>query len=304
MGLLVIVNIVLIALLLDRPEPEETPIASPGLIDEPIEQPEPSPEPEPEPEPEPTPPATAPGQYVLSAIDSSTAWRVTTGSCPDAVATPERTTDGGASWQASDATAAVGITAVQRLLAASADQVALIGYTADGCAPTLARTFVGGSEYSTADSELEVAWYVPADDRGSVHAASGATVAAPCGSVAAIAAASTTVAAVLCTDASVHATADGAASFTGGVSIEGAQAITAFADGWAVAVLGVDDCDGVAIAQLDAAATAVSLVGCLLADEPADALAGRVALAAGGDTLWVWAGDQLGRSTTSGASWL
>lgn len=303
---LVVVNIVLVALLIGRPEPEVDEIASPGLISEPIPTPTPSetPSASPTPDPEPTPPATAPGQYVLAAVDGATAWRVTTGACPTATATLERTVDGGATWQPSDATAATGITAVQRLIASSAEQLALIGSQADGCAPTLARTFVGGEEYSLADGELDAAWYVPADDRASVHAPSTGLVAAPCASAVAITAASNTVAAVLCGDGTVHATRDGASTFTGGVAIPGAQAIAASGDGWAVAVLAVDDCPGVAIAQLDAAATGFELVGCLPVDAEPTQLAGRVALSTAGGTLWVWAGEQLARSESSGASWL
>ncbi|RZS55067.1 hypothetical protein EV141_2050 [Microcella putealis] len=295
---LVVVNIVLVALLIGRPEPEVDEIASPGLISEPIPTPTPSetPSASPTPEPEPTPPATAPGQYVLAAVDGATASRVTTGACPTATATLERTVDGGATWQPSDATAATGITAVQRLIASSAEQLALIGSQADGCAPTLARTFVGG--------ELDAAWYVPADDRASVHAPAVGTVAAPCGAVTAITAASNTVAAVLCADGTVHATADRASTFTGGVAIAGAQAVAAAGDGWAVAALGVDDCAGVAIAQVGADATGFEFVGCLPLDAETDGLAGRVALAAGGGTLWVWAGEQLARSESNGASWL
>lgn len=305
-GALVLVNVVLIGLLVGRPDAPAEEIASPGLINEPIPTPTPSASPSPSPsaEPEPEPPATAPGQYVLAAVSDTTAWRATTGTCPDAAATPERTTDAGANWQGSDATTATGITAVQRLITSSADQVALIGYQADGCAPTLVRSFVGGEEYSAADGELAAAWYVPADDRSTVHAPSAGFGPAPCASVVTLAAASNTAAAVLCDDATVFATADVASTFTGGVAIAGAQAIASSSDGWLVAILAVDDCPGVAIGSLDAAATSMQLVGCFPTDEPADALAGRVALSNGAGTLWMWAGDQLGRSQSNGASWL
>lgn len=309
---LVVINVVLVVLLFERPMPEADDISSPGLISEPVPMPipssspsaSPSAEPSPEPEPAPSPPATALGQYVMAAVDGSTAWRMATGACPAGPAIAERTVDGGANWQSSDASLATGITAVQRLIASSADQVALIGYRSDGCAPTLVRTFVGGEEYSAADNELAAAWYVPADDRASVHAPQTGFVAAPCSSVVAITAASNTVAAVLCADSTVHATVDGGASFTGGVAVAGAQAVTASGDGWAVAVLGVPDCAGVAIAQLDAAAAGSTLVGCLpIEAAPAD-LAGRVAIANGAGTLWVWAGDRVARSESNGASWL
>jgi hypothetical protein len=303
-GLLLVVNIVLLALLFDRPAPDEEPITSPGLTTQPTATAQPTPSAEPEPEPVSEPPGTAPSQYVLAAIDDSIAWRATTGACPDASATPERTVNGGGTWQGSDATGPTGITAIQRLLAASAEQVALIGYSADGCAPTLVRTFVGGEEFSTADDELDSAWYVPANDRAVIHSPENGLVVAPCSAVVAIAAASPSVAAVLCSDGTVHATSDAANSFSGGVDVAGAQALAASGDGWAVGVLGVDDCAGVAIAQLDAAATELSLVGCLPVDaSPAD-LAGRVALANGAGTLWLWVGDTVARSASGGASWL
>lgn len=307
-GALVLLNVVLLALLIGRPDAPAEQIASPGLLDEPIATPTPtatpSASPTPTPTPEPTPPATAASQYLLAAVSDTTAWRVTSGACPDAVANPELTTDGGATWQQSDATTATGITAVQRLITSSPEQLALIGSRADGCAPTLVRTFVGGDEYSAADGELDAAWYVPADDRATIHVPGVGVVPAPCSGVVAIAAASNSAAAVLCDDATVHATLDRASTFTGGVAIEGAQAIAASGDGWGVAVLAVDDCAGVAIAQLDAAATGFDLVGCLPTEASADELAGRVALSSGDGTLWVWAGDQLARSQSNGASWL
>lgn len=309
---LVVVNIILVALLLDRPAPDEGDIASPGLISEPSPLPvpsatpsaSPSVEPSPEPEPSPTPPATEASRYVMAAVDGSTAWRVATGACPEVPANPERTVDGGVTWQASDASLATGITAVQRLIASSAEQLALIGFRADGCAPTLVRTFVGGEEYTTADEELGAAWYVPADNRATVHAPQTGVVAAPCGSIVAISAASNTVAAVLCADGSVHATSDSGASFTGGVVIPGAQSLTASGDGWAVAAVGDERCGGVGIFALDAPATTAELGGCFTTSSGPEQLAGVVAIANGAGTLWLWVGDTVARSETSGATWL
>lgn len=248
------------------------------------------------------PVASGPAARILTALDGEVAWRATTGECPAATASPEFSTDGGASWTTTDATGPTGVTALQRIIVSSADVAAMVGAAPDGCEPTLIRTYVAGDNYEDYPAEVAAAWHVDPADRASVNAPGG-VVEAPCAAVVAIAAASDVAAAVLCADGSVSTTADAGAAWSTPVAVAGAQALAPTDGGFVVARLGGTACAGVGIAIVDAAGAGATDSGCLPVPGELSALAGQVAVSDGEGTLWLWAGEALVRSTDRGATW-
>lgn len=306
MGVVILVaaNVTLVALLLERPAPADSLAGDPDLIDafeaEPVRSATPEPTSTVEP---PAPVETAASQYLLAALSDEVAWRATTGTCPEAAVTPQLTTDGGASWQTSDATSLTGITAAQRILASSSAQATFIGFDSADCSPTLSRTFVGGQDYATDDSGLALFWWLLPTERGQVHSPERGVIPAPCTTARAIAVISNDVAGVLCGDGTLFTTGDAAATFTPLAVIPGAQSVVATESQFVVAALGQAGCEGVAISTTGSAGGGVQAVGCLPTSVAPEELVGRVALSIGGGTLWVWAGDQLTRSTDLGVTW-
>lgn len=300
-GLLVAVNVVLIGLLFDRPDADPSAVMLNELNDDRELRPSANPSPTPEPV---IVIDTAPTQYVLNAVNDSVAWRATTGECPQAMVTPELTSDGGQNWRATDATLPTGITALQRIIALSAEQARFVGFAADGCEAVTARTFVSGDNYSLLAGGAAQAWWIPAADRTVIHSPQRGLVDAPCDAVRGVAVTSDTTAAVLCADATVLVTTTSADSFSAPLPMPGAQSVTAIDAGYLVASVGVIGCAGVTLTLVTAEGSSAAPVGCLESESSAADLAGRVAISSGGGILWVWAGDQLARSDSNGATWL
>ena len=267
-----------------RPAPSASPVA-----DEPIED-------------EPAALTALPAIRLLAAVDATTAWRAATGGCPATPASPEVTTDAGATWRATDATAPTGVTALQRIIASSAEVATMIGLAEADCAPQLIRTFVGGTNYSSNPAQLPGAWYLDPADRASVHGPVG-TRAAPCNNVVALAPRDVETAAVLCADGRLFATADAAANWSAPTTVTGAIALARTADGYAAAAAGGGGCGGVQIVAVTGELVATP-TGCLPLEAPAASLPGTVSLSDGGGTLWLWSGDELARSSNLGATWL
>jgi hypothetical protein len=256
--------------------------------------------------PTPTPTAEAPTVAVpptriLSALDSTTAWRATTGECP-APASPEVTTNAGETWGTTDATAEVQITALQSLTVVSDSLIQLVGLSADDCEPQFARSFVAGEDYSLAPLLLGDQWYVDPADRGVVQAPSG-SVDAPCDSVVALAARTDTQAGVLCSDTRVFTTQNGGATWVNSVPIRGAVNLAVTEMGYVIATVGLPECAGVQLIALSANPTTVAPTGCLPSEATAETLQGNVAISEAADTVWVWIGDSVMRSIDQGTSW-
>ena len=109
---------------------------------------------------------------------------------------------------------------------------------------------------------------------------------------------------VLCDDGTMHVTTDSAASWASSTPVAGAAAIGVGGDGYRIAVVDENGCHGVQVADVvvvDGAAQAAAPGSCLDADVPT----GEVAVDTGGDgSIWVWAGDRIGRSADGGITWL
>lgn len=248
------------------------------------------------------PVASGPAARILTALDGEVAWRATTGECPAATASPEFTTDGGASWTMTDATGPTGVTALQRIIVSSADVAAMVGAAPDGCEPTLIRTYVAGDNYEDYPAEVAAAWHIDPADRASVNAPGG-VVEAPCAAVVAIAAASDVAAAVLCADGTIATTTDAGAVWSTPLAVAGAQALAPTSGGYVVARLGGSSCEGVGLSLVDTAGSSATDSGCLPVPRDLASLAGQVAVSDGDGTLWLWAGEALARSADRGATW-
>lgn len=309
---LVLLDVILVVWVVSRPDVSEagstSPVPSVSAEGSPTPAPSTGAENEGEGEGEPT--GVAPADSVattriLTAIDGDRAWRATTGACPDAAASPEYTTDAGATWNATDATGPTGVTALQRIIASSTEVATMVGAGADGCAPTLIRTYVRGDNYEDYPAEVGTAWHIDPADRARVVAPAGA-VDGPCADGAgalAVAPSNDESAAVLCSDGTISTTTDAGAAWSTPVAVAGAQALTTTEGGFLVARLGGSACAGLGLVIVDADGALVGDSGCLPLSGDLTALAGQVAVSDGGGTWWAWVGESLVRSGDRGATW-
>jgi hypothetical protein len=252
--------------------------------------------------PTPTPavqPAAVQPTRIIAALDANTAWRAATGPCPATPGTLEGTSDGGASWKASDAAGPAGASAVIRLSVQSATQTDAVALAAAGCAPEFIRTYVSGDNWATYPDQLAGTWYLNPANAAVLHTPQGDRP-APCGEAVGLAPRDATTAAVLCTDHSVYRTTDAGVTWGAATVVAGAVAISSAGTVYAAAAAGIPACAGVSMAVLDAAQSPPTTTGCFVTATPT---AGAVALADGAGTLWLWAGDALARSGDQGASW-
>ncbi|SFN36017.1 hypothetical protein [Mycetocola miduiensis] len=243
-------------------------------------------------------PTVAVSQRLLAAISVDVAWRGVVGTCPDGLSELEYTNDGGESWAVVDPARATGANTLVRVALGSTSEAHVV--TLDGeCAPQLVGTFVAGEAWEDYSSNLGSYWYVDPADRGNIHAPDG-TVAAPCESVVAIATRSSSEAVALCADQALFATSDGGAEWSSTISVPGAVAIDASADGYVIAVAAQGGCVGTSVVML-AGGEPSEPVGCFGEAAPS----GQTSLAAAGDNaLWLWAGDNFAQSTDGGETWI
>lgn len=304
---LIVLDIILVAWVVGRPQASEAEQGALGPSAVAVESPEPSTSPSASPTPSaPTGVAavdTVPATRILTAVDGQIAWRAVTGSCPDAVASPEITTDAGATWRPTDATGPTGVTALQRIITGGSEVATMVGAAADTCAPTIIRTYVAGDNYEEYPAEIATAWRIDPADRARVGTPSGA-VDAPCATGAiAIAPSSDSAAAVLCADGTVATTADAGAAWSTPVEVAGAQALAPTSGGYVVARLGGSACAGVGLVVLSSEGAVVGESGCVSVTGALESFAGQVAVSDGGGTWWVWVGESLVRSADRGATW-
>lgn len=236
---------------------------------------------------------------VLAAVDANTAWRANTGACPATKATLQLTTDGGKTWKTSDAAAATGASSPVRILATSDNEASVVSLSGDGCTPEFIRTYVAGDNWATYNDELAGTWFVDPGAASKVHAPSG-NVAPPCKRVVGLAARDTDHAAVLCSDHTVYRTTNAGAGWGKGLTVRGAVAISAGGSGYVAAATGDAKCNGVTTSSFDATTGNAKAGGCFASGAPKS---GAVALAAGGDALWLWVGGKLGHSSDGGVTW-
>ncbi|MEC5182999.1 hypothetical protein RCH12_000442 [Cryobacterium sp. MP_3.1] len=245
-----------------------------------------------------------PSTRLLSALDGNTAWRATTGECPTASAAPELSSDSGATWQGTDATSDVQVTALQELNVISDTSVELIGLSDVACAPQFVKSFVAGDDYSDYPDQLAGQWYVDPADRSVVHTPAG-DAAAPCPAVVAIAPRTDTSGSsvVLCRDTQVYITEDSGETWSNLMQLPGAVNLAVTERGYVIAAVGLPECAGVQLIALSVEPMAATPKGCLPVDASAEAMQGKVAVSESADTLWIWVGDSVRRSTDEGISW-
>jgi len=257
----------------------------------------------PESTPEPTPEATASPQLApptnrLSAVDATTAYRAASGTCSSTTtAVLEKTTDGGATWNASPVF--TGMAAVVGLEAVSDTYAYLVGLQGDGCQPTVALTYTSGADFVNSPERLMGNWYADPATPTVIHAPSGGNVAAPCAHVVQLAAVDERHAGVLCSDGQVFQTADAGAAWGSAGAASGVTAIGGDGDGYLLAVAGAPTCEGVEVQRVALEGTATTRSGC--APVPAGGVAD--AISSGGDAVWVSAGGATFVSSDGGVNW-
>lgn len=134
-------------------------------------------------------------------------------------------------------------------------------------------------------------------DATAVHSPEGVQP-GPCGAdVVDLAPVSSTGAGLLCPDGRVLTTDDVAVSWDELAAVPGAVAVTDSGQGYLAAALGTQGCDGVQVVR--AGPEAPEPLGCAPPpDEP-----GQVAISSAGDSVWVWAGDEVLVSGDGGRTW-
>ena len=242
-----------------------------------------------------------PTTRLLGAVDENTAWRAATGDCPATPASPELTTDGGATWKTTNATGPAKVTALQRLMVTSESVVEMVGLAKSDCAPQFVKTFVAGDNYSASSDKTAATWFVDPADRATVHSPAGDAT-APCDAVVALAVRDDESAAVLCSDGSLFDTTDAAKTWSSPVTLAGAVAMTTTDTGYLAATVGRAECAGVQLLTLTPDLES-SGAGCFTSGASPASLSGSVAVSSAADTLWLWAGDAFVRSADGGATW-
>lgn len=255
----------------------------------------------PSPTPSPTPSAAPAAQSAielgfLAPVDEEVAWRATPGSCtgPDAVI--ERTTDGGATWQAVGPVE-LGIHEVLALSAVDDTTARVVVRVGEACGTTAIATFTEGdfwNEYP--ETVADFAYADPAT--GTTVQVDGVAVTAPCVQVRQVQQRSDSTGA-LCDDALLELPTGSAAWLS--MTVPHIAAIAASDDGYTLARSGVSDCAGLAIETVPSplGSAQPTRVGCL-----AEAVgASGLAIAQAGSAVWVWADGKVWVSPDGGAGW-
>ena len=240
-----------------------------------------------------------PPTRILTALDASTVWRATTGDCPAATANPELTTDGGETWSAFDASDGTDASSILSIDITSKSEASLVTLTASDCTPQRVTTFVAGAQWQEYPDRVGANWYVDPTDRAAVHGPTG-TFPAPCTSVVALAPRTDTTAAVLCSDGTLFRTDDGAATFGPGIALPGAANLTVSDDGYVIVATDQAGCAGVQLL-----ATPEELDGVLTPSgcRETKVTPGDLAVASADGFLWLWAGDEMSKSSDGGTTW-
>jgi hypothetical protein len=233
----------------------------------------------------------APVTIGLVAVDESTAWRFTAGTCADGGSTLSVSKDGAETWQ--PRVAAFDTTV--RVRVRDDGSAFAIGGDSD-CEPRFRQSRDGAQTW---DRPVAVpgAWHRDLEDPDVVGTEAGSP-AQPCDDTGVVdLAVGDSSAVALCGDGRLRSSQTGKQWSDGG-SVEGALAV-ALAGERTLALVKARDCDGLAV--VDATDTANPL-GCAPLDlagvEP-----GQVAIAGTGDSVWVAAGSATLRSTGDLTQW-
>ena len=230
-------------------------------------------------------------QVFLSAVSATEAWRATSGDCAGTPARVERTTDGGATWDAM--TLPFDLRTVVALSAGS-ERTSVYGGVGDSCALQYWSSFTGGEFWKEYPSDAIGVAYA---DQTAVRLSDG-SVPAPCASPTRVLSQGSN-AIVACPDILEARTGTGDWL---AINVPGLQDVAASEAGYLLAVGGDDGCDGIVVQSVTTPITADSApnpVGCAAS---APAVEG-VALSRSGKTVWLLAGGKSFVSTDEGQTW-
>jgi len=228
----------------------------------------------------------------LVAVDDTTAWRFTTGSCDDGGSTLAVSEDGAQTWQPR---VAPFDTTVRVRVRDNGSAAFAIGGDSD-CRPRFRQT---RDAAQTWDRPVAVpgAWHRDLQDPAVVGTAAG-TRAKPCRGAGVVdLAVDDDSALALCADGRLRASGTGT-SWTDEGTVDGALAV-ALAGDKSLALLAAPDCAGLAVVDATDPGTAL---GCAPLDL-AGVGSGQVSLAATGDAVWVTAGDTTLRASGDLSAW-
>lgn len=233
----------------------------------------------------------APVTLGLVAVDDSTAWRFSSGTCADGGSTLSVSEDGAQTWQPR----AAPFDTTVRVRVREDGTAFAIGGDSD-CRPRFRQSRDGAQTW---DRPVAVpgAWHRDLDDEAVVGTEAGAS-AKPCEATGVVdLAVGDSSALALCGDGRLRSSQTGKQWSDEG-SVEGALAV-ALAGDRTLALVTRSDCDGLAV--VDAAAPEAPL-GCAPLDL-ADVKPGQMAIAGTDDTVWVAAGGTTLRSSGDLTEW-
>ena len=234
--------------------------------------------------PDPIPTAT-PVLRALTVVDEQVAWRAERGNC-DTQAVIEVTSDGGATWTATQPVTTEG-REVLWLGSQDAEFAQAVVGASDACEPIGIRTFTSGNFWSLSADAIGLASYI--DSAGVL--VTPRNVVAPCEGPVDVDEQADLLT-VLCGDGALHQTADGESWAK--TTISGALAVASVEDSYLIAVRDAPSCAGVALVTLPV----TSLGDGAAAPEPRACLIGAIdpgatVVGAGGDSVWLWSGSEL-----------
>jgi len=213
----------------------------------------------------------------------------------------ETTSDGGATWVRHSLNPPTELRSVVAVDVIDRSEVHVIGQSGDDCTTVLGRSYTAGLDWVESPDSLGPTWFVDPADPAVVRSPSG-TGPVPCGAVVDVAAADDSSAAALCADRTVHRTTDGGATWDAGLAAPGVVALDSGADGYVLAGIGDEGCDGVQLRALPADSDEASVQGCLPA-RTADLAPGSVAISVAGSAVWLWVDEAVRVSQNGGLTW-
>ena len=241
-----------------------------------------------------------PLMVVITAVDGSTAWRATTGSCGSTSATLSLTSTGGRTWQNVKSPYPV----LMRVQPTDATRAFVAGADPNCVMGVRSTTDTGTTWTGTGPGSLSETLTRDAKDPTKVRAPGGRTV-APCGTLVVIdvARSSANAAQALCADGTLHTSGDDGRTWPQTGQVSGALAMDSKVVGGTVTAFVVGPADGCAGLRLKSVVNdVVADLGC--AEIGPTLTPGTVALSVPSpDTGWLLAGEQTWRSTDGLKTW-
>jgi hypothetical protein len=238
----------------------------------------------------------APGQRLLFAVSSKTAWRATVGDC-DTPGKIERSTDAGASWKLIDRT---GLAPIVRLGAEPSGDLFTIGGSSRSCAARYVAYANDGKVTASTNNPIDV-WFPTPTDRDEINGP-GDTKATPCkGHAVGFAPRNLSQALVICADGAAMSTRNSGKTWRQVGQIPNTLAIASAGGQYWVAGAN-EDCDGVTVQSLTESSGSLTRGRTRCSPGP-DVAAGQVAIDVTGDTIWLWLGDKVAVSKNNGRTW-